>query len=213
MKRTLTFILILYLSTSNILAQKDTIESIFQTRLEFEQRTKEMVDDFNTYLREFAGGTWRTSYNERILALKYLKTALELCFARKGETFNIQGVEYKPMITLIDKTGKIVKRLSPKRFCEQIMNGYRIPPKFVWCNMRIACFSKEHCKQISSSEYIIDAVADTNYEKHPIHSPIWDERKLKEIKIMAERLMADTSKGTKEWLEPRFIDLYAIIPE
>ena len=212
MKRILIFSLFLSFCASNMFAQKDSIESSYQTRWSFEQRINETMDDLVSYLREMAGAAYRNR-DERILALKYEKAVLELFFAGKGETFNIQGVEYKPIITLIDKMGKIVKRLSPKHFCTQIINGPIIPPKFVWCKIRVANFTKEHCKQISSNEYIIDAMVDISYDNNSVNSPKLEGRKVKEIKIMAEHLIADTPNGTKEWLEPRFIDLYAIISE
>lgn len=209
MRHIITFVLILYFSTSSMQAQKDSIECNLQ-KWSFEQRINETMDDFVSYLREIAGSAYRNT-NEKILAKKYVKSVLEL-FARKGNGFTVEGIEYTPLINFVDKQGKIVKRLSPKHFCEQIMTRPRFPQEFIWCKILVANFTKEHCKQISSNEYVIDALVDTGYANDSMKSHKWEEGNLKKIKVVARRAMIDTPNGPKEYYAPYFIDLYAIIP-
>lgn len=206
MKRILIFTLFLSFCASNMLAQKDSIESRYQKRWNLEERTKEFLCDINSYLIEIAGAAYRTT-NERILAMKYQREVLNL-FAGKGNSFKIQGTEYKPMITLIDKTGKIVKRLSPKTFCTLIMHRPRTASKFTWCKIRIPTLTKEHCKQISSNEYIIDAWVDTNFDNYP--NRLKDE-KIEKIKIIVQHALIETPEGTKDYYYPLFVDIYAFI--
>lgn len=209
MRHIITFVLILYFSTSSMQAQKDSIEFNLQ-EWTFEQIINETMDDFGSYLWEIAGATYRKT-NEKMLAKKYVGEVLRL-FARNGNAFCIEGIEYTPMITFVDKQGKIVRRLSPRRFCAQIMTGPRIPEKFIWCKMKVANFTKEHCKQISSNEYVIDALVDTGYANDSMKFHKWEEGNLKKIKVVARRAMIDTPNGPKEYYAPYFIDLYAIIP-
>ena len=51
-----------------------------------EQRVKEQIDDFISYLPEIAGKSGKP-YQERVLAQKYIKSALEL-FIGKGEQYS-----------------------------------------------------------------------------------------------------------------------------
>ena len=50
-----------------------------------EQRVKEQIDDFISYLPEIAGKSGKP-YQEKVLAQKYIKSALEL-FIGKGEQY------------------------------------------------------------------------------------------------------------------------------
>lgn len=58
MRHIITFVLILYFSTSSMQAQKDSIEFNLQ-KWNFEQRINETMDDFGIYLWEIAGATYR----------------------------------------------------------------------------------------------------------------------------------------------------------
>lgn len=207
MKRILIFSLFLFFCASNLLAQKKIKESDDQTIWRFEQCIKECLGDISSYLMEIAGAAYLTK-NERILAMKY-EECISDYFAGKGNSFYIQGVEYKPMITLIDKTGKIVKRISPKTFCSLIMNRPRTSLKLTWCKIRIPTLIKEHCDQISSNEYMVDAWVDINNDNYQTNQKI---EKIEKIKIIVRHVFLQTPNGTKDYYSPLFIELYAFMP-
>lgn len=91
MRHIITFVLILYFSTSSMQAQKDSIEFNLQ-EWTFEQIINETMDDFGSYLWEIAGATYRKT-NEKMLAKKYVEEVLRH-FARNGNAFCIEGIEY-----------------------------------------------------------------------------------------------------------------------
>lgn len=172
-----------------------------------EQRVKEQIDDFISYLPEIAGKSGKP-YKEKVLAQKYIKSALEL-FIGKGEQYPYidqngnkrlhEAVKMQTTSRGVPNRPKLMKRYLPS-----LMN---LPYQKVEVDKCSAVRINKHLYKISEGRYAATAVYLQAFRAWRDGRLIIDDKDAKQATVYVDKKVIETPNGSKTFWEIQLGDI------
>lgn len=172
-----------------------------------EQRIREQIDDFISYLPEIAGKSSRPQ-KEKQLALKYINSALEL-FIGKGYAYpyidqNGNNRTHEAVKMQTTSRGIANRPKLMKRYLSGLIN---LPYQKVEVDKCSAVRINKHLYKISEGRYAATAVYLQAFRAWRDGRLIINDKDAKQVTVYVDKKVIDTPNGSKTYWEIQLGDI------
>lgn len=198
-------IIAFFLCSLTYIAQAQEMTANEKTTLE--QRIREQIDDFISYLPEIAGKSGKPQ-DEKKLALKYINSALEL-FIGKGDQYSYidqNGNKRLHEAVKMQTTSRgVANRPKPmKRYLSGLIN---LPYQKVEVDKCSAVRINKHLYKISEGKYAATAVYLQAFRAWRDGKLIINDKDAKQVTVYVDKKVIDTPNGSKTYWEIQLGDI------
>ncbi len=172
-----------------------------------EQRIREQIDDFISYLPEIAAKSDK-SYKEKLLAQKYIKSALDL-FIGKGDQYTYidqSGNKRLHEAVKMQTTSRgIPNRPQPmKRYLPRLMNLRYQEVEVDKCS---AVRINQHLYKIGEGKYAATAVFLQVFRAKRDGKIVLDNKDAKQVTVYVDKSVVETPNGSKTYWKIQLGDI------
>lgn len=198
-------ILAFFLCSLTYIAQAQEMTESEKATLE--QRIREQIDDFISYLPDIAAKS-NKPYQEKLLAQKYIKAALEL-FIGKGDSYpyidqNGNSRTHEAVKMQTTSRGIANRPKLMKRYLSGLIN---LPYQKVEVDKCSAVTINKHLYKISGGRYAATAVYLQAFRAWRDGRLIINDKDAKQVTVYVDKKVIDTPNGSKTYWEIQLGDI------
>ena len=198
-------ILAFFLCSLTYIAQEQEMTESEKATLE--QRIREQIDDFISYLPDIAAKS-NKPYQEKLLAQKYIKAALEL-FIGKGDSYpyidqNGNSRTHEAVKMQTTSRGIANRPKLMKRYLSGLIN---LPYQKVEVDKCSAVTINKHLYKISEGRYAATAVYLQAFRAWRDGRLIINDKDAKQVTVYVDKKVIDTPNGSKTYWEIQLGDI------
>lgn len=198
-------ILAFFLCSLTYIAQAQEMTESEKATLE--QRIREQIDDFISYLPDIAAKS-NKPYQEKLLAQKYIKAALEL-FIGKGDSYpyidqNGNSRTHEAVKMQTTSRGIANRPKLMKRYLSGLIN---LPYQKVEVDKCSAVTINKHLYKISEGRYVATAVYLQAFRAWRDGRLIINDKDAKQVTVYVDKKVIDTPNGSKTYWEIQLGDI------
>lgn len=198
-------ILAFFLCSLTYIAQAQEMTESEKATLE--QRIREQIDDFISYLPDIAAKS-NKPYQEKLLAQKYIKAALEL-FIGKGDSYpyidqNGNSRTHEAVKMQTTSRGIANRPKLMKRYLSGLIN---LPYQKVEVDKCSAVTINKHLYKISEGRYAATAVYLQAFRAWRDGRLIINDKDAKQVTVYVDKKVIDTPNGSKTYWEIQLGDI------
>lgn len=198
-------ILAFFLCSLTYIAQAQEMTESEKATLE--QRIREQIDDFISYLPDIAAKS-NKPYQEKLLAQKYIKAALEL-FIGKGDSYpyidqNGNSRTHEAVKMQTTSRGIANRPKLMKRYLSGLIN---LPYQKVEVDKCSAVTINKHLYKISEGRYAATAVYLQAFRAWRDGRLIINDKDAKQVTVYVDKKVIDTPNGSKIYWEIQLGDI------